>query len=213
MVKVNMRTLAYEGDLKPTSEKSLHAAIYHNRPDIGGIIHTHAKYCCVYAAARGDLPIPTGSGRLRFKAQSNSRLTRRPAAKPSQKTPQLPSVTTTVQSWRSWDDRPAAKTSLPPSKTVSSSKPLQRLRCRNNDQQSCRMMVSKSDIGQSGSFVMICILLCTNHLRTFTSVKQTRFSRIQQRAFCCKFFFCLADCCVHSCSFQHFLVSFNTQNH
>lgn len=52
MVKVNMRTLAYEGDLKPTSEKSLHAAIYHNRPDIGGIIHTHAKYCCVYAAAR-----------------------------------------------------------------------------------------------------------------------------------------------------------------
>lgn len=59
MVKVNMRTLAYEGGLKPTSEKSLHAAIYQNRPDIGGIIHTHAKYCCVYAAARRDLPIPT----------------------------------------------------------------------------------------------------------------------------------------------------------
>ena len=59
MVKVNMRTLEYEGDLKPTSEKSLHAAIYQNRPDIGGIIHTHSKYCCVYAAARRDLPIPT----------------------------------------------------------------------------------------------------------------------------------------------------------
>ena len=58
MVKVNMRTLAYEGGLKPTSEKSLHAAIYQNRPDIGGIIHTHSKYCCVYAAARCDLPIP-----------------------------------------------------------------------------------------------------------------------------------------------------------
>ena len=58
MVKVNMRTLAYEGGLKPTSEKSLHAAIYQNRPDIGGIIHTHSKYCCVYAAARRDLPIP-----------------------------------------------------------------------------------------------------------------------------------------------------------
>ncbi len=43
MVKVNMRTLAYEGGLKPTSEKSLHAAIYQNRPDIGGIIHTHSK--------------------------------------------------------------------------------------------------------------------------------------------------------------------------
>ena len=59
MVKVNMRTLEYEGGLKPTSEKSLHAAIYQNRPDIGGIIHTHSKYCCVYAAARLDLPIPT----------------------------------------------------------------------------------------------------------------------------------------------------------
>ena len=58
MVKVNMRTLAYEGGLKPTSEKSLHAAIYQNRPDIGGIIHTHSKYCCVYAAARRDLQIP-----------------------------------------------------------------------------------------------------------------------------------------------------------
>lgn len=58
MVIVNMRTLAYEGSLKPTSEKSLHAAIYQNRPDIGGIIHTHSKYCCVYAAARRDLPIP-----------------------------------------------------------------------------------------------------------------------------------------------------------
>lgn len=58
MVKVNMRTLEYEGGLKPTSEKSLHAAIYQNRPDIGGIIHTHSKYCCVYAAARRDLPIP-----------------------------------------------------------------------------------------------------------------------------------------------------------
>ncbi len=58
MVKINIRTLAYEGGLKPTSEKSLHAAIYQNRPDIGGIIHTHSKYCCVYAAARRDLPIP-----------------------------------------------------------------------------------------------------------------------------------------------------------
>ena len=58
MVKVNIRTLEYEGGLKPTSEKSLHAAIYQNRPDIGGIIHTHSKYCCVYAAARRDLPIP-----------------------------------------------------------------------------------------------------------------------------------------------------------
>ena len=61
MVKVNIRTLEYEGSLKPTSEKGLHAAIYQNRPDIGGIIHTHSKYCSVYAAAHCDLPIPAAS--------------------------------------------------------------------------------------------------------------------------------------------------------
>ena len=59
MVKVNIHTLAYEGDLKPTSEKGLHASIYQNRPDVSAIIHTHAKYCSVYAAARTDLPIPS----------------------------------------------------------------------------------------------------------------------------------------------------------
>lgn len=57
MVKVNIDSLEYEGSLKPTSEKGLHAAIYRNRPEIGGIIHTHSKYCSVYAAARTDLPI------------------------------------------------------------------------------------------------------------------------------------------------------------
>lgn len=57
MVKVNIDSLKYEGILKPTSEKGLHAAIYRNRPEIGGIIHTHSKYCSVYAAARIDLPI------------------------------------------------------------------------------------------------------------------------------------------------------------
>ncbi len=57
MVKVNIETLEYEGSLKPTSEKGLHAAIYRGRPDIHGIIHTHSKYCSVYAAARKELPI------------------------------------------------------------------------------------------------------------------------------------------------------------
>lgn len=57
MVKVNIETLEYEGSLKPTSEKGLHAAIYRSRPDIHGIIHTHSKYCSVYAAARKELSI------------------------------------------------------------------------------------------------------------------------------------------------------------
>lgn len=49
-VKVDMDTLEYQGDLKPTSEKSFHAGIYRNRPDVGAIIHTHSKYACVFAA-------------------------------------------------------------------------------------------------------------------------------------------------------------------
>ncbi len=58
MVKVKIKTLEYEGDLKPTSEKGLHAAIYRNRPDVRAIIHTHSKYCSVFAAAHKDLPVP-----------------------------------------------------------------------------------------------------------------------------------------------------------
>lgn len=57
MVKVEIETLSWEGEKKPTSEKGLHAAIYKNRPDIGAIIHTHSKYCSVFAAANKDMPV------------------------------------------------------------------------------------------------------------------------------------------------------------
>ena len=56
MVKVNLETLKYEGDKKPTSEKGLHAAIYLNRPEIGAVIHTHAKYSSVFAGTLYFLP-------------------------------------------------------------------------------------------------------------------------------------------------------------
>ncbi len=57
MVKVNISTLEYEGSLKPTSEKGLHAEVYKQRPDAGAVIHTHSKYCCVFAAAERPLRI------------------------------------------------------------------------------------------------------------------------------------------------------------
>ncbi len=57
MVKVEIETLCWEGEKKPTSEKGLHAAIYKGRPDIGAIIHTHSKYCSVFAAANKDMPV------------------------------------------------------------------------------------------------------------------------------------------------------------
>lgn len=50
MVKVDINSLEYEGSLKPTSEKDLHAAIYKERSEVNAIIHAHSKYTCMYAA-------------------------------------------------------------------------------------------------------------------------------------------------------------------
>ncbi len=57
IVKVEIESLKWEGDLKPTSEKSLHAGIYQKRPDVMAIVHTHSKFCSVFAAAETDLPV------------------------------------------------------------------------------------------------------------------------------------------------------------
>lgn len=57
MVKVHIATLKHEGSIKPTSEKGLHAGLYLRRPDLGAVIHTHSKYCCMFAAARKPLPV------------------------------------------------------------------------------------------------------------------------------------------------------------
>ena len=45
-----------DGDGTPSSESLLHAAIYDARPDVGGIVHTHAVYSS--AAAVAGLGIP-----------------------------------------------------------------------------------------------------------------------------------------------------------
>ena len=55
IVKVSIRTLKYEGIHKPTSEKSMHAEIYNRYPDADAVIHTHSKYCSIFAA--GEMPL------------------------------------------------------------------------------------------------------------------------------------------------------------
>ena len=58
MVRVNIKTLKHEkGGNKPTSEKGLHGGVYEVRPDVGAIVHTHSKYCSVFAACRMPLEI------------------------------------------------------------------------------------------------------------------------------------------------------------
>ena len=55
IVKVELRTLDYGDQRKPTSEKRLHRDIYAARADVGASIHTHAKLCGVFAAARKSI--------------------------------------------------------------------------------------------------------------------------------------------------------------
>ena len=57
MVKVSISTLKYEGLHKPTSEKDMHAGIYRKYPDVNAVIHTHSKYCSVFAAASMPLQV------------------------------------------------------------------------------------------------------------------------------------------------------------
>ena len=57
IVRVDCETLEYEGALKPTTEKGLHAQIYRENPDIQAVAHAHPPYTSVYAAAHAPLPI------------------------------------------------------------------------------------------------------------------------------------------------------------
>jgi len=56
MVAVNIETLEYEGALKPSIESRIHAAVYMDRPEAGGIVHTHSIHALMLAAARKPIP-------------------------------------------------------------------------------------------------------------------------------------------------------------
>ena len=57
IVKVDINTLDFEGENKPTSEKSLHAGVYAVRPDVNAVIHTHSKNCSIFAACHMPLQV------------------------------------------------------------------------------------------------------------------------------------------------------------
>ena len=56
LVAVDLETGAYEGPLKPSSEKGLHLEIYRRRPEINAVIHTHQMNASTVAAARREVP-------------------------------------------------------------------------------------------------------------------------------------------------------------
>ena len=56
MVLVNIETLDYTHDRKPSSEMKLHAQIYKERKEIHAVVHTHSMNVSTVAAARREVP-------------------------------------------------------------------------------------------------------------------------------------------------------------
>lgn len=55
LVIVKISDCSYEGDIKPSSEKGVHAAAYELRDDVNFIIHTHQYYASAVAAECRDV--------------------------------------------------------------------------------------------------------------------------------------------------------------
>ena len=55
MVLVDIYTLKYEGNLKPSSELKLHCQVYKTRPHIKSVIHTHQMYASIVADAQKNV--------------------------------------------------------------------------------------------------------------------------------------------------------------
>jgi L-ribulose-5-phosphate 4-epimerase len=46
-----------EGNLSPSSDTGSHLYIYRQRPDVGGIVHTHSPYATAFAAVGKPIPV------------------------------------------------------------------------------------------------------------------------------------------------------------
>ena len=55
IVLVNIEDLEYVGEIKPSSEKGIHAACYKLRPEIGFVIHTHQVNASIVSALGMDI--------------------------------------------------------------------------------------------------------------------------------------------------------------
>lgn len=55
VVLVNMEDLSYEGNIKPSSEKGIHASCYMLRPEVNFVIHTHQTNASIVSALGCDI--------------------------------------------------------------------------------------------------------------------------------------------------------------
>ncbi len=63
IVTVNIHDLTYEGDIKPSSEKGLHAQCYIIRPETNFVIHTHQANASIVSAMGCDINGITGESK------------------------------------------------------------------------------------------------------------------------------------------------------
>lgn len=56
MVVVDLQGNLVEGTFKPSSDVYSHMVIYRNRPDVGGVVHTHSRYATAFAALGKPIP-------------------------------------------------------------------------------------------------------------------------------------------------------------
>ena len=63
IVLVNMEDLSYDGDVKPSSEKGIHAQCYLLRPECNFVIHTHQKNASVVSVLGYDINNISGESR------------------------------------------------------------------------------------------------------------------------------------------------------
>ncbi|MEE3420213.1 MAG: class II aldolase/adducin family protein [Lachnospiraceae bacterium] len=57
IVTVRAENLSYEGVIKPSSEKGVHAASYLEREDVGFVIHTHQNYATALSTLGRDIDV------------------------------------------------------------------------------------------------------------------------------------------------------------
>ncbi len=56
VVIVDLEGNQVEGHRKPSSELNFHLALYHKRPDIGAVVHTHSIYATTFACLNKEIP-------------------------------------------------------------------------------------------------------------------------------------------------------------
>ena len=63
IVEVAIETLEWSGDIKPSSEKGVHAEVYKEYPEAGFVIHTHQKAASIVSALKEGIDNVAGEAK------------------------------------------------------------------------------------------------------------------------------------------------------